>query len=82
MMMSEHGPESAHRFRADIDTQLRQVAFDERSNEIPPPLVARSIVACEKGAREAAAQPELRYISAGNFRQRQPRQLVERDASC
>ena len=80
VVMGQHRPESAKRFRGDRDAELGNVTLEERLHEALPPHGRSAVVRGQERARKTASEPEraprfrlgLLQIETGQFDQAHP----------
>ena len=82
VIVGKHGPESPHGSGRNRHPELRQVSFQERSNERRPPGKAVLIVPGEERRRKPAAQPESVRFVGPRFVHPQRRKFIINDPSC
>ena len=81
MVVRDHRPEAAQRFRRDRDAELRNVALEERADETLAPERRGLDVPGEVGAGKSAAQPERPPRVGGHLPQIESGEVNASDAA-
>jgi hypothetical protein len=81
MVVREHRPEPTECPGRNLHTELRQIAFDERSDEVLPPLQAHRVGPGEVRAGKAAPQPQPAQMDDSSFGEREAIQVMKGDAT-
>ncbi len=81
MIVRHHDPEPAQGLGGNRDTELRDVAFEKRSNEIVTPGLARGVVGGEERAGEPSPGPKAILVLRARFTKVEPSKVDETDAT-
>ena len=81
VVVREHRPEPAEGVGAEVDPELRDVAFEVRADELLAPSLARGVAGRQERAWEAPAQPQGSPTLRSDLGDAQAVERVERDAT-
>ena len=81
MVMGDHGPETSQGFCGNGNTELRNIPFEKRSDEVIAPGNAGRIIVGQKGPRKPATQPAARTMLHPHFSEVEPGEIDKSDAA-